>query len=120
MGAVADKAGMPAVSIIATEFAGQERAGAQVVDLPSVAVARIPHQVLSGEVKDVQPYCEAATEEIIEGLTKWQPKLESTEHSTKHLEFDGKNYSEAAKKMNAFLFSFSNLLFNFTALFKNC
>ena len=105
MGAVAEKVGIPSVSVVATELAGLADTAAQAQGLPSVATAKVPFEVMSGAVEDVRPACKAAVEDIIYGLTEWRPAEGAAEESEKWLVFEGEDYEDASKKMNAFFLS---------------
>jgi len=99
VGASAEKAGIPAVSIVAPQFAGLCKIAVQGEGLPSLAMAFIPQPVMSGASKDAQASCEAAIEDIIHGLTDWTPAKE-VEPAEKWLEFEGVDYQDAADRMN--------------------
>ena len=104
MGAVAEKAGIPAVSIVAKDLADLAHTAAQVQGLPSMAVAKIPIQVLSGTV-DVRPSCKEAVEEIIYGLTEWKPPAGTIEEWHEIIEIEGRDYQDAVYNMNALFIS---------------
>jgi hypothetical protein len=100
VGAAAEKAGIPAVSIVAPQFAGLCKIAVKGEGIPSLAMAFIPQQVMSGASKDAQTSCEAAIEDIINGLTTWVPEKE-VEQVEKWLAFEGTDYQDAADTMNS-------------------
>jgi hypothetical protein len=88
------------VSIIAPQFAGLSKIAIQGEDLPSLPMAFIPQEVMSGASDEIQSSCEAAIDDIVNGLTKWKPD-KGTEPAGKWLEFEGDDFQDATDKMNA-------------------
>jgi len=105
VGAAAEKVDIPAVSIIAPQFDAFVNTGSRVEGISSLATAAIPFEVMASATESVRPACEAAVEEIIYGLTKWQPPEESVEEWQKWLVFEGEDYHEATSIMNNFFLS---------------
>lgn len=103
MGAVAEKAGIPAVSIVSDQFVQLVKAAAQGEGLSSLPAAVIPHMVMSDANVDCRPACEAVIKDIVYALTKWQP--EEGEGKEEGLVFEGKDYQDAVDKMNSFFLS---------------
>ena len=97
MGAEAEKSGIPVVSIVVQEYEGFAKKAAQSKGLPSIATARIPFQVVSGAIKDVHPSCEVIVDDIIHGLTKWEPKENKGdgENDGGPLIFEGEDHQDA-------------------------
>ncbi len=104
MGAAAEKASIPAVSIVAPQFTGLCNIAVQGEGLSSLAMAFIPQEVMSGASDAAQASCEAAIEDIINGLTKYTP-VEEVEGVEKWLEFEGVDYQDAADRMNSVFLS---------------
>jgi hypothetical protein len=100
VGALGEKAGIPAVSIVSEQFVDLVKISARAQGIPSLAVAVIPHRVLADRTVDVRPYCEKAVEEIIRGLTEWQPPQKVDESGEKLLTFAGRDFQDAVDRMN--------------------
>ena len=101
MGAAAEKSGIPAVSIIAPEFASLCRTAVQGEGLPSLPFVFMDQGVMSGSIGDVRPSCEAIISDIVHALTQWKPE-DTEKEEKKWLEFEGLDYQETADKMNTF------------------
>jgi hypothetical protein len=102
VGALADKAGFPTVSIVAHQFVDMVKTAAQGQGLPALPVARFPSQVMWHQVEDVRPSCQEAVEEIIYGLTKWAPEETDSQGSQEGtLVFEGTDYRDAVNKMES-------------------
>jgi hypothetical protein len=102
VGALAEKAGFPAVSIVSREFAGMVKTAAQGQGLPDLPVAVFPTEVMWRQVDDVRPSCENAVEEVIHGLTQWKiDQPANVEKQAKELVFEGEDYQDAVDKMES-------------------
>ena len=99
MGAAAEKAGIPAVSIVGEEFVGLCNTAVQGEGLTSLAFVTMPQQVMSGATEEVRPSCEKAVGEIVYALTEWKPE-ETGKEREKWIEFEGSDYQGAVDKMN--------------------
>jgi hypothetical protein len=103
VGALADKAGFPTVSIVARQFVDMVKTAAQGQGLPALPVAKFPSEVMWHQVEDVRPSCEEAVEEVIDGLTKWQPdEINGADSQAKELVFEGEDYNDAVNKMESY------------------
>jgi hypothetical protein len=100
VGAAAEKSGIPAISIVAPQFISLCKIAVQGEGVPSLAMATIPQEVMSGASSHIQASCEATIDDIVNGLTKWAPEKE-VEEREKWLEFDGTDYQDAADRMNS-------------------
>lgn len=102
VGAHVEKAGFPTVSIVAPQFADMVKTAAQGQGLPALAKAIIPVEVMWHQVEDVRPACEKAVEEIILGLTQWQPDASPEQAGQgEKLVFEGAGYHDAVNRMES-------------------
>lgn len=97
---MAEKAGIPAVSIVAEQFVGLAKTVVQGVGLPSLATVAMPHGVMSGAIEDAWSACETAAQEIVMALTRWRP--EGAGRKEEELVFEGRDYQDTIDKMNSF------------------
>lgn len=99
MGAAAEKAGIPAVSIVAPEFVNLCKTAVQGEGITSLAFANFPQQMMSGGIEDMGDACEKVTGDIVYALTRWKPE-ENEAGGEKWIEFEGKSFQEAVDEMN--------------------
>jgi len=104
VGAAAEKAGIPAVSIVGSEFVTLAMTAVQGQGLPALATVVIPQGVMSGAIPDIRPASEAAVKDIVSGLTAWKPP-EGVSLQKKTFVFEGANYDGAVDNMNAYFLS---------------
>jgi len=104
VGAEAEKAGIPAISIVSPQFVLFVGTSARAQGVSDLAVSILPYSVMIGQEKDVEDACNKAAEEIIFGLTQWQPKAPK-KTKVESLVFQGIDYQGAADSMNQYFLS---------------
>jgi hypothetical protein len=103
VGAEAEKAGIPAVSIVSPQFVALAGTSARAQGISDLSVCVMPYTVMNGVEKDIEPACKKAAEDIIFGLTDWKPKERETKKAKEtSLIFEGKGYQEATDAMNQY------------------
>jgi hypothetical protein len=104
VGAEAEKAGMPAVSIVSPQFASFAVTAARAQGVSGIAVSILPYEVMTGQGKEAGEACEKAAEEIVFGLTQWKPP-EPKKKREESLAFGGNDYQAALDGMNQYFLS---------------
>jgi len=99
VGAEAEKAGIPAVSIVSPQFVSFAVTSARAQGVAGIAVSVLPYEVMTGRIKEPDEACEKAAKEIVLGLTQWKPK-EPKQTGEESLVFGGNDYQEATDHMN--------------------
>jgi hypothetical protein len=104
VGAEAEKARIPAVSIVSPQFVSFAVTSARAQGVSGIAVSILPYDVMTGQIKEAEEAYEKAAEEIIFGLTQWKPKeLKKTREES--LAFEGNDYQDAIDNMNQYFLS---------------
>jgi hypothetical protein len=103
VGAEAEKAGIPAISIVSPQFVSFVGTSARAQGISDLAVSILPYTVMTGQEKDAEAACQKAAEEIILGLTQWKPKEKETKKAKdQSLTFQGTDYEDATDSMNQY------------------
>jgi hypothetical protein len=104
VGAEAEKAGIPAISIVSPQFVSFAVTSARAQGVSDIAVSVLPYDLMTGKTEEVEGSCKKAAEEIIFGLTQWKPK-ESKKTKEESLIFQGIDYQDATDDMNQYFLS---------------
>jgi hypothetical protein len=104
VGAEAEKAGIPAISIVSPQFVSFAATSARAQGVSDIAVSVLPYDVMTGKMKETEEVCHKIAEEIIFGLTRWKPK-ESKQTKKESLTFQGIDYQDATDNMNQYFLS---------------
>jgi len=104
VGAEAEKAGMPAVSIVSPQFVSFAVTSARARGVSGIPVSILPYNVMADQNKEIEKACEKAVEEIIVGLTQWKPKKQNRTKKAKeiNLKFGGNDLQDAIDHMNQY------------------
>lgn len=101
MGAEAEKAGIPAVSIVAPQFAALAVIAARGQGVADIPISILPYAVMNGQTNDVEDACGKAIDAIVSGLTTWKPKEDKRAKANEDtVSFEAEDYPTAAGAMN--------------------